>query len=103
MRAANPDEIAINFTSYYEALSNLFMGFTTYCPRFAEYQALYPTSIRLQTALCNFHASIVSCCKHAIEATQRPCLSLQGWSIPDGLSLTGPRGNAPPQCSPPVF
>ncbi|KAK3373896.1 hypothetical protein B0T24DRAFT_529350, partial [Lasiosphaeria ovina] len=65
-------QIAINFTSYYEALSSLFMSFATYCPRFAEYQALYPTSDRLQTALCNFHASIIRCCKHAVEATQRP-------------------------------
>ncbi|KAK4164976.1 ankyrin repeat-containing protein [Cladorrhinum sp. PSN259] len=64
-------QIAINFTSYYEALSNLFMGFTTHCPRFAEYQVLYPTSDRLQTALCNFHPSIIRCCKHVIETIQR--------------------------------
>jgi len=96
MRAANPDEIAINFTSYYEALSNLFMGFATHCPRFAEYQALYPTSDRLQTALCEFHASIIRCCKHAIEATQRPCLSLWGWSMLDVLSLTDSRDNKSP-------
>ncbi len=77
MRAANSDEIALNFTSYYEAFSNLFMGLASHCPRFAEYQVLYPNSVRLQAALCNFHASLIRCCKHAVEATQRPCLSLQ--------------------------
>ncbi|KAK3294819.1 uncharacterized protein B0H64DRAFT_195872 [Chaetomium fimeti] len=65
-------QIALNFTSYYEAFSNLFMGFASHCPRFAEYQALYPNSVRLQAALCNFHASLIRCCKHAVEAAQRP-------------------------------
>ncbi len=49
------------------------MGFSRQCPRFAEYQALYPASPGLQTALCDFHASIIRCCKHAVEITQRPC------------------------------
>ncbi len=77
MRPANSDEIALNFTSYYEAFSNLFMGFASHCPRFAEYQVLYPNSDGLQTALCNFHASLIRCCKHAVEAARRPCLSLR--------------------------
>ncbi|KEY68152.1 hypothetical protein S7711_08340 [Stachybotrys chartarum IBT 7711] len=64
--------VAVNYTSYFEALSSLFMSFSSYCPRFAEYQALYPASTRLQKALCDFHASIVRCCKHAVEAIQRP-------------------------------
>ncbi|KAK3898976.1 hypothetical protein C8A05DRAFT_46840 [Staphylotrichum tortipilum] len=65
-------QIALNFTSYYEAFSNLFMGLASHCPRFAEYQVLYPSSVRLQAALCNFHASLIRCCKHAVEAAQRP-------------------------------
>jgi hypothetical protein len=43
------------------------MCFSNYCPRFAEYQALYPASTRLQKALCDFHASIIRCCKHVLE------------------------------------
>ena len=81
MRAANSDEIALNFSSYYEAFSNLFMGFAAHCPRFAEYQILYPNSDGLQKALCNFHASLIRCCKHAVEAAQRPCLSLSCYPI----------------------
>ncbi|CRK18087.1 hypothetical protein BN1723_011489 [Verticillium longisporum] len=63
----------VNYTSYFEALSGLFMAFSRQCPRFAEYQALYPGSTQLQKALCDFHASIIRCCKHAVEAIQRPC------------------------------
>ena len=70
-------QIALNLASYYEAFSNLFMSFASHCPRFAEYQVLYPNSVGLQTALCNFHASIIRCCKHAVEAARRPCLSLR--------------------------
>ncbi|RCI15228.1 hypothetical protein L249_6927 [Ophiocordyceps polyrhachis-furcata BCC 54312] len=69
-------KIAVNATSYFEPLSNLFMGFKVHCPLFAEYQALYPNSPRLQKALCNFHAAIVRCCKHAVEVIHRPCLSI---------------------------
>ncbi|PHH92270.1 hypothetical protein CDD83_8195 [Cordyceps sp. RAO-2017] len=63
--------VAINFTSYFEPLSNLFMGFNKHCPRFSEYQSLYPGSVRLQAALCDFHAAIIRCCKHAVEVVQR--------------------------------
>ncbi|KAJ3495242.1 hypothetical protein NLG97_g3533 [Lecanicillium saksenae] len=64
--------IAVNFTSHFEALSAVFMSFSKQCPRFAEYQALYPASTGLQRALCDFHASIIRCCKHAVEIIQRP-------------------------------
>ena len=99
MRAANSDEIALNFTSYYEAFSNLFMGFALHCPRFAEYQVLYPNSVRLQTALYNFHASLIRCCKHAVEAAQRPCLSLRCSPCMSLPSLTDPRENTVPERS----
>ncbi|KAJ2896038.1 hypothetical protein MKZ38_005923 [Zalerion maritima] len=65
-------KIVVNFTSHFDGLSNLFMGFSALCPRFAEYGALFPTSTRLQKALCNYHASIIRCCKHAVEAIRRP-------------------------------
>ncbi len=37
-RRANSDQIAFNFTSYYGAFSNLFMGFAAHCIRYAEYE-----------------------------------------------------------------
>ncbi|KAK2471615.1 hypothetical protein H9L39_16606, partial [Fusarium oxysporum f. sp. albedinis] len=69
---ANSLQIAVNYTSYFESLSALFMELGNQCPRFAEYQALYMASTRLQKALCDFHASIIRCCKHVVEAIQRP-------------------------------
>ncbi|KAJ4266996.1 hypothetical protein NW762_003094 [Fusarium torreyae] len=59
--------IAVNYTSYFEALSILFMESSQQCPRFAEYQALYATSTRLQKALCDFHASIIHCWREQLK------------------------------------
>ncbi|KAI8299465.1 Ankyrin repeat domain-containing protein 17 [Colletotrichum sp. SAR11_240] len=65
-------QVVLNFTSYYERVSDLFMQFSRDCPRFAEYQALFPNSPGLQKAVCDFNASIIHCCKHVVEAIQRP-------------------------------
>ncbi|KAH0435885.1 hypothetical protein CcaCcLH18_04667 [Colletotrichum camelliae] len=65
-------QVVINFASYYERVSDLFMQFSRDCPRFAEYQALFPNSPGLQKAVCDFNASIIYCCKHVVEAIQRP-------------------------------
>ncbi|KAJ1329802.1 fungal STAND Goodbye domain-containing protein [Microdochium nivale] len=59
--------IMINYTSYFEPLSKLFLTISTHCPRFTEYKALFPARIRLQRALCDFHAAIICCCQHVVE------------------------------------
>ena len=41
------------------------------CPRFAEYQFLYPSSTRLQGVLCKYYATVVRFYKEAMEVTQR--------------------------------
>ncbi|KAK7917534.1 Ankyrin repeat protein [Apiospora marii] len=64
--------VAANVASYYQATSDLFMKLGRMCPLFADYQALYPDSIRLQKALIEFHASIIRCCKHVVQTVQRP-------------------------------
>ncbi len=99
-RRAEPVQIAFNFTSYSEVFSNLFMGFASHCPRYAEYEVLYPNSVRLQTALCNFHASLIRCCKHAVEVAKRDCLSaLMLSDLTQSLpSLTEPRENTAAEC-----
>ncbi|RYO85137.1 hypothetical protein DL766_007352 [Monosporascus sp. MC13-8B] len=48
-------QIIVNYTSYYEAVSDLFMKLGKLCPVFAEYHALYPSSKRLQQSLISFH------------------------------------------------
>ncbi|KAI1418855.1 hypothetical protein F5Y12DRAFT_390745 [Xylaria sp. FL1777] len=65
-------QIIVNYTSYYEAISGLFMQLGQLCPLFAEYRTLYQSSKQLQNSLSDFHASIVRCCKHVVEAIQRP-------------------------------
>ncbi|SPO05181.1 uncharacterized protein DNG_07867 [Cephalotrichum gorgonifer] len=64
--------IITNFLSYYESLTEFFLDLGRICPRFAEYRTLYPTSTRLQKSLCQFHAAIVTVCKHVVETLQRP-------------------------------
>ncbi|KAF9775137.1 hypothetical protein IL306_006786, partial [Fusarium sp. DS 682] len=41
--------IMLNAASYYEAFAELFMNLGTICPRFEQYQALFPNSERLQS------------------------------------------------------
>ncbi|KAK8143495.1 hypothetical protein G3M48_007169 [Beauveria asiatica] len=92
--------IAVNFASYFEALSSLFMTVSRQCPRFAEYQALYPASTRLQRALCDFHASIIrkQHLKHAVfqsfhEEMQEDVRAIQqmGEEVKEEISLATAR------------
>ncbi|KAK4210328.1 hypothetical protein QBC37DRAFT_292662 [Rhypophila decipiens] len=64
--------IIVNAVSYFDAFSKLFLRFEGLRPRFEEYSFLFPGSIRLQTALCHFHASIIKSCKEAIVISRRP-------------------------------
>jgi hypothetical protein len=64
--------VVINYTSHYEALSELFMELGQICPHFERYQALFPSSSGVQSALSKFHASIIRCCQHVVEAVRRP-------------------------------
>lgn len=68
-------QIVINFLTYYEDVSKSFIDFDKWSPRFSEYQLLFPSSIRLQAAICEFHASIIRCCKQVILMLQRSCQS----------------------------
>lgn len=63
----------MNFVSYYDATSDLFMRLGRRCPLLSEYEALFPESTRLQKSIGDFYASIVHCCKHVVEMIQRPC------------------------------
>ena len=47
------------------------MRLQTSCPRFVEYQFLYPDSLRLQRALCSFYATVVRFCAKAVEVIGR--------------------------------
>lgn len=66
------DQIASNFTSYFDKLSALLMTIGKRCPKFQEYQNLYGSSTDLQKALCDFYSVIVRCCEQAVSAISRP-------------------------------
>ncbi|RWA04497.1 hypothetical protein EKO27_g10608 [Xylaria grammica] len=68
--------IVTNFLTYYEETSKAFVDFDRWSPRFSQYQSLFPTSARLQGAICDFHASIIRCCKQIVYMSQRSFNSL---------------------------
>ncbi|KAI0198650.1 hypothetical protein F4808DRAFT_472619 [Astrocystis sublimbata] len=65
-------QIAVNYTSYYEAITEWLMELGHHCPLFTEYGTLYRSSKQLQDSLSSFQASIIRCCKHIVEVIQRP-------------------------------
>ncbi|KAJ3566121.1 hypothetical protein NPX13_g7256 [Xylaria arbuscula] len=65
-------QIIVNYTSYYEAVCGLFMQIGQFCPVFDQYAMLYADCKPLQKSLSDFHASIIRCCKHIVEALNRP-------------------------------
>ncbi|CVL12481.1 uncharacterized protein FPRN_15077 [Fusarium proliferatum] len=70
--------IMLNAASYYEAFIELCMELGRICPRFEQYQALFPASKRLQEALCTFNACIIECCRRVIAMPK----SSRGWTSP---------------------
>ncbi|KAH7399656.1 hypothetical protein BKA66DRAFT_437188 [Pyrenochaeta sp. MPI-SDFR-AT-0127] len=59
-----------NFADYFNKLSERIAQFSNYCPRFSEYEKLFPNSIRLQQALSSFYAIVVSFCSRALGVVQ---------------------------------
>lgn len=47
------------------------MSIRKLCPRLSDYRALFPNSIRLQKALCEFHAAIIRLCAHVLKVLRR--------------------------------
>ncbi|KAJ8057801.1 hypothetical protein OCU04_008663 [Sclerotinia nivalis] len=64
--------IAVNITSYFESLADLFMSLNKLFPQYDEYQLLFPNSPELRKSICIFHASIVQLCKEFILLTRQP-------------------------------
>lgn len=51
---------------YLQSLTKLFIDLKDSYPRLSAYLSLYKDFPRVQNALCNFYAEIVSTCKHII-------------------------------------
>ncbi|KAF5674689.1 nacht ankyrin containing protein [Fusarium denticulatum] len=70
--------IILNAVPYYEAFVELCMELGRICPRFEQYQALFPASERLQNTLCTFNATIIQCCRRVLAMPKRS----SGWTSP---------------------
>ncbi|KAK3312046.1 hypothetical protein B0H66DRAFT_389629 [Apodospora peruviana] len=64
-------QIIVNFVSYFDAFSKMFIRFDSMRPRFEEYSLLFPTSARLKKALIEFQGSIIRCCNETILTSRR--------------------------------
>ncbi|KAL6794164.1 ankyrin repeat-containing domain protein [Trichoderma sp. SZMC 28012] len=62
--------VTVKSVTYDEALSTFFMDLGGLCPRWKDYQIFYSSSPRLQDALYDFYASLIRCCKRAVETAQ---------------------------------
>lgn len=58
--------VASNWSSFFEKLTVCFMQMQACCPRFLDYQLLYPESTKLQEVLCSFYACLVRFCTKAM-------------------------------------
>ncbi|RYP58479.1 hypothetical protein DL770_010415 [Monosporascus sp. CRB-9-2] len=101
-------QVIVNYASYFEVISGLFMKLGNLCPLFAEYQILYSSSERLQRALVDFHASIVRCWHNQIiravwksseQEFKSDMDSIQGYSddVKDAIALAKAQADAQDQ------
>jgi Skp family chaperone for outer membrane proteins len=62
---------ASNVASYFEKVTNMIMIIGKSCPTLQKFGLLYPTSVELQTALCEYYAIVIRLCAKIIEVSQR--------------------------------
>ena len=60
-------DLASNYASFFEILSDWFIEVQAYCPKLREYEFIHKDSFKLQEALCSFHAILVDFCTHAVR------------------------------------
>ena len=62
--------LAMKISPYLERVTKLFMDLKSSYPRLSVYRGVFRDSLRVQTALCNYYAEIVNCCKCLITLTK---------------------------------
>ena len=58
-----------------------YMNIGRTCPRYEDFGLLYPTSARLQKALCEYFIEVVKLCRHTVLFTRKPFFSQLSSSI----------------------
>ncbi|KIX99306.1 uncharacterized protein Z520_04882 [Fonsecaea multimorphosa CBS 102226] len=59
-------QITVQFASYFDNLSALFMRIGRSCPRYEQYGVMYPKSPRLQDAIYDYFRTVVQVCQKAV-------------------------------------
>lgn len=59
--------IASNFVTFFDKVTSLIRDIGCSCPTYREFGDLFPDNIRLQSALCEYHAVVVRLCLKIIQ------------------------------------
>jgi hypothetical protein len=65
---------ASNVASYFDKVTSMIMRIGKFSPTYQQFGQLYPGSIGLQRALCDFYAIIINLCVKIIEVSRRTAL-----------------------------
>ncbi|CAI7590492.1 unnamed protein product [Penicillium glandicola] len=65
---------ASNVASYFDKVTSMIMRIGKSSPTYQQFGLLYPSSIGLQRALCDFYAGIIHLCVKIIEVSRRTAL-----------------------------
>ena len=66
---------ASNISSFFVKITELVMEVGKLCPAYAQFGDIYPGSIQLQHALCEYYASVIRLCTKVIVVLNRTALS----------------------------
>ena len=58
-------------STYIQRISTLFMEIKSQYPMFGEYQSLFEDSVAVQTALYDYYAAVVDCCRHIMLVSRK--------------------------------
>lgn len=64
--------VTYDYSTYFDNLSELLMNVGRSCPRFQEYDLLYPNSNGLRAALCEYFIVVVDLCREAVKFITKP-------------------------------
>ncbi|KAJ5116102.1 hypothetical protein N7456_000450 [Penicillium angulare] len=75
--------LILNFSSYFERISNLFMVIGRSAPRYEKLSLLYPRSKELQSFLTEYFTVVVQLCHRILRFTQKSTLGRIGATLND--------------------
>ncbi|KAJ5998550.1 hypothetical protein N7451_006360 [Penicillium sp. IBT 35674x] len=75
--------LVLNFSSYFEKISNLFMIIGRSAPRYEKLALLYPRSKELQSLLLDYFTVVVRLCHRILKFTRKSTLGKLGATLDD--------------------